>query len=313
MNELFGAYDQGNYQRALEGYTNAVTVEQTDQAKLNREADDYNEELTGITDPIGMLVGGKGVEGLVQKGLKKVLGKSVTEKIGELRQRAVNERAIGDLDEIVQEKKGLDLAGRTQQPRPPTQGEGDSPQPDPTNADELETPDADTLRANIQASQDRLDRLQLEDEGDQRAAIDAATKGEFPEPPAKPTGDLGRNVDALGEDAGEAAAQDGTDALGQDLADQGGKQIAKAIGKGFGKTAADIAAEGAEEAGTEAALSAAGVAADAAAGAEGGLNPIADVIAGAVGLATLLGGIFGEKKAKVAPTPDFIPSAQFGI
>jgi hypothetical protein len=291
MNELFGAYDQGNYQRALEGYTNAITVEQTDQSKLNREADEYNEELTGITDPIGMLVGGKGVEGLVQKGLKKVLGKSVTEKIGELRQRAVNERGIGNLDEIVQEKRGLDLAGRTQQPNPTPQGEGDSPQPKPTNADELE----------------------VEDEAAQRARIDAATKGEFPEPPAKAADDLGRNVDAIGEDAGEAAAADGTDSLGQDLAAQGGRQIAKAIGKGVGKTAAEVAAEGAEEAGTDAALEGAGVAADAAAGAEGGLNPVADVIAGAVGLATLLGGIFGEKKAKVAATPEFIPSSQFGI
>lgn len=305
MNELFGAYDQGNYQRALEGYTNAVTVEQTDQGKLNRDADEYNEELTGITDPIGMLVGGKGVEGLVQKGLKKVLGKSVTEKIGELRQRAVNERGISDLQELRDRVAPNDLAGRTQQPRPSVRGEGDSPQPDPTTASEagqpVERPPADS---------DTLDSLEVESEADQRAAIDAATKGEFPEPPAA---DLGRNVDSIASDAGEAAARDGTDSLGQDLADQGGRQIAKAIGKGFGRTAAEVAATTAEEAGTDAALEGAGVAADAAAGAEGGLNPVADVIAGAVGLATLLGGIFGEKKAKVAATPDFIPSAQFGI
>lgn len=340
MNELFGARDLSAYQANLEGFTNAVTREATDQAKLNKKVDEYNSELTGVTDPIGLVVGGKPIESLVKKGLKKTLGKTV-EAISDARQKAVNERGIGDLEELVEQKKGLDLSGRTQQPRPPAEGAGDPAEPAPTSASEAGQP---VERAPAESGEpeptlgeaakdpevfaDAVEQYQPELHSGGPEAVEAY-RGQVNTNPvlqeahdlpiskingadaAKAASSDAAQEPAIAGEAGEAAAQDGTDTLGQDIADQGGRQIAKAIGKGSGKTAAEIAAE-AGEAGTESALEGAGVAADAAAGAEGGFNPVADVVAGAIGLATLLGGIFGEKKAKEAQAPQFIVSSQFG-
>lgn len=334
MNELFGARDLSAYQANLEGFTNAVTREATDQAKLNKSVDDYNGELTGITDPVGLIVGGKPIETLVKKGLKKTLGKTI-DAIGDRVQQAVNERGIGDLKEIVRNKGGgYDLAGRTKTPRPTTQGEGDPDAPAPTSASEagssVERPpapsgepeptlgeaakDPEVFANAIEKYQPELHssgpdtvemfRGQVNTNPVLQEAHDLPiSKLGAPETSKAVTSD-GATESPLSSGAGATVEEDGTDALGQQIADQGGKLVAKLASKVVGKEGAQV--------GTDAVLDGVGAAADIAAGSEGGLNPVADVVAGAIGLATLLGGIFGERKAKEAAAPQFIVSSQFG-
>ena len=66
-------------------------------------------------------------------------------------------------------------------------------------------------------------------------------------------------------------------------------------------TTADATADA--TAGAEAGLETAGEVADTAAVAEGGLDPIADIAAVGLGLASVLGGIFGKKKNEAPPAP----------
>ena len=334
MNELFGARDLSAYQANLEGFTNAVTREATDQSKLNKATDDYNSELTGITDPVGLIVGGKPIETLVKKGLKKTLGKTI-DAIGYRVQEAVNERGIGDLKEIVRNKGGgYDLAGRTNQPRPTPTGEGDPVAPAPTSASEagtaIERPPAPSgepeptlgeaardpeVFANAiekyqpelhSAGQDVVEtfRGQVNTNPVLQEAHDLPIS-KLPAPQtAKAVTSDGAAEPPISSGAAAPAEEDGADSLGQQIADQGGKFVSKIASKIAGKEGTQV--------GTDAILDGVGAAADAAAGAEGGLNPVADVVAGAIGLATLLGGIFGEKKPKEAQAPQFIVSSQFG-
>ena len=72
----------------------------------------------------------------------------------------------------------------------------------------------------------------------------------------------------------------------------------------FGADAgAEAGAETGAEIGADAGLETGEVIADTTAAAEGGLNPIADIAAIGLGLAGVLGGIFGKKKASPPPKP----------
>ncbi len=300
MNELFGARDLSAYQASLEGYTNAVTREATDQSKLNKEADEYNETLTGITDPIGLLVGGKPVEELVKKGLKKALGKTVESVVSKAK-GAINDKAKINIDDLLKgDIRAKDLAKRTQEPRPTPQGEGDLVEPRPTNIQE--TRFDESMIPKQQQIPEGAGEIAEGAEADAPSTIPAEDVAKLTQPPPSASG-----TDEIAGEAGAAAEEDGTDSAIKSAAEK----VSQLGGKLTGKLAKSAAKEGIEG-GTSALLDGVETGADIAAGSEGGLNPVADVIAGAVGLATLLGGIFGEKKAQVAAAPTFIPSAQFG-
>ena len=110
--------------------------------------------------------------------------------------------------------------------------------------------------------------------------------------------------DSLAEDTGAEADAD----TGADASEAEGKSGVSETSFGADADAgADAGAEaGAEtgaEIGADAGLETGEVIADTAAGSELGLNPIADIAAIGLGLAGVLGGIFGKKKAAPPPKP----------
>lgn len=318
MNELFAGRDSNEYQNALESYTNAITKEATDQASLNRDADEYNETLTGVTDPIGLLVGGKPVETLVQKGLSKALGKTVP-KISELPGKAIN-FVKGKLLNKVQEERGIkpqdltkvDPEDLVSLPKATSADEPGAPQPAAQPAPEPEAPAVEpgAPGPGPATSTTTIEQLPVE-----KSAFD-------PDDPFSPPRTLFREKATISQEAGNPAAAEGTDstlstaaegAAGGEELEQGAARTGATLVKSIAKKAASKVVTKLGGSATEDVIAGIGEGIDASAAAEGGANPIADVLAGAVGLATLLGGIFGEKKAKEAPEPQFIPSAQFGV
>ena len=132
---------------------------------------------------------------------------------------------------------------------------------------------------------------------------------------ARATGQSGASApeqaDAIGSDAAKpasAAAGEGDQQAGGALR-QAVQDVKSAGSAGADASTAADAAAGATEGG----LAGAEAGVDAAAAAEGGLNPIADIGAALLGLASILGVTFGGKKAVKQIDPEFIPSAQFGI
>lgn len=106
-------------------------------------------------------------------------------------------------------------------------------------------------------------------------------------------------------------ASDGAAVGNTDSAAEAALKSAAETSKALAKSAAKAAAAG--DGGIEGALGTASTVADDAAATEGGANIFADVAAGAIGLASILAGVFGGKKEAAPTGPEFIPSAQFGI
>lgn len=132
-------------------------------------------------------------------------------------------------------------------------------------------------------------------------------------PPPPPPEEVGPTAPPppppIASDAAEVGESDSSGLAALKSAAQTSKQLAKTAAK----SAAKGLAEGAEG-GLESALGTASEIADETAAAQGGADPFADVAAGAIGLASILAGVFGGKKEAAPPTgPEFIPSAQFGI
>jgi len=171
-------------------------------------------------------------------------------------------------------------------------------------------------------------------EAQRQAGIAQALKGEPVEvsafdPPARPPAQLGtRDIpdrpnlqQVLRGDAGDpfssprglSQARGLTQASAASEGDSVGTAALRDAARGARTAARSVVRTGVttglEEGGLE---TAAGIAGETAA-AEGGANPIADVIAGVLGIGTLLSGIFGGKKEPEPSAPEFIPSAQFGI
>jgi hypothetical protein len=136
-------------------------------------------------------------------------------------------------------------------------------------------------------------------------------------PPPQAPPPQAQTADSLAEDATEDAGEDAVPksivSNGISETSFGGAPLEEAAAKTGAETAAETGAEvgGDVLAGTEAG-------ADVAAAAEGGLNPIADVAAIGLGLAGVLGGIFGKKKPAAPPAPPppaplLNPSVALGI
>lgn len=170
-------------------------------------------------------------------------------------------------------------------------------------------------------------------EAQRQAGIAEALKGEPVEvsafdPPARPPAQFLRGARAPGETPGDepfssadpfssprglSRARGLTQASAANEGDSAATSALRDAARGAQRAARSVVrtglSTGLEEGGLE---TAAGIAGETAA-AEGGANPIADVIAGVLGIGTLLSGIFGGKKEPEANAPEFIPSAQFGI
>ena len=167
-------------------------------------------------------------------------------------------------------------------------------------------------------------------EAQRQAGIAEALKGEPQvvsafDPPARPPARLGTrapgqtpgddpfsSADPFSSPRGLSQARGLTQASAANEGDSAATSALRDAARGARTAARSVVRTGAtlgEETGLE---TAAGIAGETAA-AEGGANPIADVIAGVLGIGTLLSGIFGGKKEPEASAPEFIPSAQFGI
>ena len=136
-----------------------------------------------------------------------------------------------------------------------------------------------------------------------------------PPPPQPQAPESAAQTDSVGQDAAKAAAET-DDAVPKSIVSNGISETSFG-GAPIEEAAAKTAAETGAEVGGDV-LAGAETGADVAAAAEGGLNPIADIAAIGLGLAGVLGGIFGKKKAAAPPAPPppaplLNPSVALGI
>jgi hypothetical protein len=184
-----------------------------------------------------------------------------------------------------------------------------------TTSDQLASGSADDLATalNTDALKTGGQTLYSSSLGDAQRAAQGFQQGDSTI--ARATGQSGASApqssDAIGSDAAKpasAAAGEGDQQAGGALR-QAVQDVKSAGSAGADASTAADAAAGATEGG----LAGAEAGVDAAAAAEGGLNPIADIGAALLGLASILGVTFGGKHAVKQIDPEFIPSAQFGI
>jgi hypothetical protein len=347
MDNAFYTEGVTNYDQALQEYANELNNKAITQASIDKPIDEYNEKLTGVSEPIGVALLDKPLLKTAKRGVEKLLGKTAKSAVkagrqaarsaleGDLRGagRALTQPlrdAQSQLGEIAGRVRvqAVDLsdssrgavnslrAGRNIRPAAP-----ELSTPKPAGAGAINDPIVPKANAPI-----------FEEPPVGGAAGDippppSITAPGFAEAPIDPrfvartqitTADRPTEIDA-----GDPFSQPRTlssrivtpkeaGAVDEE-ADSTLSSALRNASKSVSKATAQQIAGGSERTAAETTLGALSEGADDFAAAQGGGDVAADVVAGALGLGSLLSGIFGGKAEPELHTPEFIPSAQFGI
>lgn len=397
MDSAFFQEGVGDYDQALQAYTNQMNREQITEQAEEKPVDEFNSAIQEIGDPIGAALLHKPLLKLVKKGLEKTLGRvaktgqeiagDAADKLaaGDVRgaARAIARGAQGAVSDAASAARSTasDLGGvarnagvtgrqissdmaqklgvRAADPQTPSPvsaetstgtidvplsratepdllaeptpigdafgeaSEGNAfatPQLDAvanrlgTTSEDLASGSADDLVSAINTDALKTGgQLYSSSLGDAQRAAQGFLRGDSTI--ARATGQSGASAPQQADSIASDAAKPASAAAGEGDQQAGGalRQAVQDV-KSAGSAGADASTAADAAAGaTEGGLAGAEAGVDAAAAAEGGLNPIADIGAAILGLASILGVTFGGKHAVKQIDPEFIPSAQFGI
>lgn len=397
MDSAFFQEGVGDYDQALQAYTNQMNREQITEEAEEKPVDEFNSAIQEIGDPIGAALLHKPLLKLVKKGLEKTLGRvaktgqeiagDAADKLaaGDVRgaARAIARGAQGAVSDAASAARSTasDLGGvarnagvtgrqissdmaqklgvRAADPQTPSPvsaetstgtidvplsratepdllaeptpigdafgeaSEGNAfatPQLDAvanrlgTTSEDLASGSADDLVSAINTDALKTGgQLYSSSLGDAQRAAQGFLRGDSTI--ARATGQSGASAPQQADSIASDAAKPASAAAGEGDQQAGGalRQAVQDV-KSAGSAGADASTAADAAAGaTEGGLAGAEAGVDAAAAAEGGLNPIADIGAAILGLASILGVTFGGKHAVKQIDPEFIPSAQFGI
>ncbi len=336
-------YTEGitNYDQALQEYSNELNNKSITQAEMDKPVDEYNEKLREVTEPLGVALLDKPLLKTAKKGVEKLLGKTAKSavnatrnaarsalegdlrgagraltqplrdaqsQLGELTGRA--RVSASDLSDSTRSAVNSLRAGRNIRPAAP-----ELSTPKPAGAGAINDPIVPKANTPIYEAGGKIPPPPSESAPgfaeapvDPRFQVRSTLASDKPieigadEPFSQP-----RTLSSRIVTPKEAGVVD-------EEADSTLSSALRSATKSVSKAAASQVAGGAgAESGLEAGLSTASGLADDVAATQGGADVIADVVAGALGLGSLLSGIFGGKPEPEIHSPEFIPSAQFGI
>ena len=348
MDNAFYTEGVNNYDQALQEYANELNNKAITQASIDKPIDEYNEKLTGVSEPIGVALLDKPLLKTAKRGVEKLLGKTAKSAVNAGRQAARSAlegdlrgagRALTQPLRDAQSQLG-EIAGRVRVQATDLSDSsrgainslraGRSIRPP---APELSTPKPAGAGAINDPIVPKANTPIFEEPPLGGAA------GDIPPPPSirvpgfaeapidprfAPRTTITTAVRPTEIEAGDPFSTPRTiytkvtnqapaEAAADEEADSTLTSALRTASKSVSKATAEQIASGGERTAASSTLGALSEGADDFAAAQGGGDVVADVVAGALGLGSLLSGIFGGKAEPELHTPEFIPSAQFGI